>query len=162
MINSLQMMTVIKGSLEKVDLKYATDDAVALILRTGLVESRYEYLMQVGGSNIARGFFQCEPSTAIDICKNYLSYRKDLMKKVADACYLDLEYFTNPTASNWRSILTTNIAAQIIMCRLHYRRVPKALPKTLDGQARYWKKWYNTPEGKGTIEHFKDLVKNKK
>ena len=35
-------------------------------------------------------------------------------------------------------------------------RVPKKLPKAsdLEGQAKYWKTFYNTIKGKGTIEHF--------
>ena len=73
----------------KVGSKYASDDAVILVHRTGLVESKYQYLMQVGGDNIARGFFQCEPWVAVSLCNDYLKYRKPLMKKVADICYLD-------------------------------------------------------------------------
>ena len=158
MINSLQMMSIIKDTLKGVGSKYCTDDAVILVHRTGLVESKYQYLMQVGGDNIARGFFQCEPWVAVDVCENYLKYRTDLMKRVADACYLDWSYFVDPDEDSWRHILTTNIAAQIILCRLHYRRVPKPLPKTLDDQAQYWKTYYNTSKGSGTVEHFKEIV----
>ena len=58
--------------------------------------------------------------------------------------------------------MTTNILAQIVFCRLHYWRVPKKLPETLTQQAKYWKKWYNTEKGAGTIEHFIKVVNAEK
>ncbi len=157
MIDALQMMHLIKSSLEKLGLKYASHDAMMLVYRTGLVESKYKYLSQKG-SDIARGFWQCEPWVAVSLCKDYLQYRDSLMKKVADVCYLDWKYFTDPTEEDWKQILTTNLTAGIILCRLHYWRVPKPLPSSLEEQARYWKNWYNTAKGAGTIEHFQEIV----
>ena len=51
-----------------------------------------------------------------------------------------------------------NIAAQIAMCRLHYRRIPKPLPSSAKGQAKYWKKYYNSSAGRGTVEDFLERV----
>tara|TARA_R110000824_G_scaffold218869_5_gene405617 strand:- start:13209 stop:13697 length:489 start_codon:yes stop_codon:yes gene_type:complete len=158
MLDSLQVLSVIKSTLKKMGSKYYSDDAVMLVYRTGLVESKYQYIMQKGGSNIARGFFQCEPWVAVSLCNDYLKYRKDLLKKVANTCHLDWSYFTSPKEEEWKEILTTNILAQIVVCRLHYWRVPKPMPESLDEQALYWKKWYNTAKGAGTISHFKKIV----
>ena len=158
MVNSLQMMTVIKDALEKMGSKYCSHDAIMLVYRTGLVESKYEYLMQKGGSNIARGFFQIEPWTSVDCIKNYLFYRPELMKDVSRGSNVDLKYFTDPKDEDWKFILTTNIAAQILMCRMHWRRVPERLPKTIEEQARQWKKFYNTAKGAGTEKHFMEIV----
>ena len=158
MINSMQMLTVVKDTLEDMGAKYAGQYAMLLVYRTGLVESKYKYIMQKGGDNIARGFWQCEPWVAVSLCNDYLKYREPLMKKVADICYLDWKYFTNPKEEDWRQILTTNLTAGIVACRLHYWRVPKPMPKTLDEQAEYWKRWYNTSKGAGTEEHFKQIV----
>ncbi len=80
------------------------------------------------------------------------------MKKVADVCYLDWKHFTDPVEEDWKNILTTNLIAQIVVCRLHYWRVPKKLPESLDDQAVYWKSFYNTSKGSGTVEHFKEIV----
>ena len=91
---------------------------------------------------------------AVDICKNYLAYRKGLMRKVADATKVKLSYFVEPNEEDWSYILETNIAAQIAMCRLHYRRIPKPLPSSIEGQAKYWKKYYNSMAGRGTVEDF--------
>jgi hypothetical protein len=114
------------------------------------------YLQQIKGP--ARGFFQCEPWVAVDVCTNYLKYRESLMKKVSEVCMLDWNVFMTPDEDQWRYILTTNMAAQIVLCRLHYRRVPKPLPRTLEDQAKYWKIYFNTSKGKGTPEHFMEIV----
>ena len=158
MVDSKQIKSIINQVLQKIGDKYSSPDALELVFNTGLVESKYVYLMQKGGSNIARGFFQCEPWVAVDICENYLKYRDGLLKKVANSCSLDWSYFTDPKEDDWRFFLTTNIAAQIAICRLHYRRVPKRLPRTLEDQAVYWKSFYNTAKGAGTPEHFMEIV----
>ena len=42
------------------------------------------------------------------------------------------------------------------MARIHYRRVPSPLPKlSLVGLAYYWKKYYNTVKGKGSVNEFR-------
>ena len=156
MLNKEQLRELVHDTLDKIGL--SSEKADALVFNTGMVESKYVYLYQVGGSNVARGLYQCESWVAVDVCKNYLKYREKLMKRVASACYLDWKYFTHPNEQDWRDILTYNIAAQISMCRLHYRRVPKALPGSLIRQAKYWKQYYNTAKGKGTVDHFVKLV----
>jgi len=155
-VDKQQMRGIINDVLQKLGKKYADPKSLELIYNTGLVESKYVYLKQIKGP--ARGWFQCESVTAVDICTNYLKYREPLMKKAAEVCMLDWKYFLDPKEDEWRYILTTNIAAQIVLCRLHYRRVPKPLPRTLEEQAFYWKKYYNTAKGKGTPEHFAEIV----
>jgi len=159
LLDKKQVRNVINDVLQKMGEKYASKEAIELVYNTGLVESKYVYLMQKGGNNVARGFWQIEPWTSVDAINNYLAYRPDLMKTVAKAANLDWKYFTDPNEDDWRFILTTNIAAQIAMCRVHYRRVPKKLPKTLDEQANYWKDFYNTAKGAGTPEKFVEMVK---
>jgi len=156
LLNQNQVKGLIKGTLEFIDLY--SEDALDLVYNTGLVESNYKYLEQVKGP--ARGLWQCEPWVAVDICKNYLKYRESLMKKVASACKLEWFYFLEPIETDWNDILTYNIAAQIAMCRLHYRRVPKPLPKTLNEQAAQWKTYYNTSKGKGTVKKFIQMVEH--
>ena len=40
------------------------------------------------------------------------------------------------------------------MARMHYARVREKIPSDLTGWAGYWKRFYNTPQGKGTEEEF--------
>ena len=41
-----------------------------------------------------------------------------------------------------------------IFCRLKFKLIPDAIPNTMEGRAGYWKKFYNTEAGKGTIKHY--------
>ena len=88
-----------------------------------------------------------EPATCIDIWDNYVMYRPKYRDKLFSLGFND---------SDMNFCLISNVAIQVALCRLHYRRVPSALPKItdLEGQAKYWKKYYNSHLGKGTIKHF--------
>ena len=74
--------------------KFASDSAVTLITETGLVESRYVYLRQLGDGP-ARSFWQIEPATCIDNLQHYLKHRKSLMAKCAEASMVDLKHWQN-------------------------------------------------------------------
>ena len=130
-----QLKDLIERVLNKIELY--SPEASDLVFKTLKVESLLKYVRQIKG--VAVGFGQCEPWVAVDICKNYLKYRPDLMKQVADTINVKLSYFTLPKEEDWAWILETNIAAMISFCRLHYRRIPKALPKkNLDEQWIYY------------------------
>ena len=154
MINPDQMKALIKRVLQKIDLY--SSEAAEFIYNIGLVESKYIYIQQISGPAV--GVYQIEPWVGVDIIQNYLQYRPELMKLVASACYLDWSHFTAPREKDWEYILTTNLAAQIVFCRLHLRRIPKRLPKTLEEQATQWKVYYNTAKGKGTPEKYCEIV----
>lgn len=44
--------------------------------------------------------------------------------------------------------------ASIVLCRLKYKRIPEPIPTTVNGRASYWKKYYNSWRGKGTVEEY--------
>ena len=158
MISISQIRSLVDDTCSKMGEKYASPEAVDLVLSTGIVESRYEYIRQMGDGP-ARSFWQVEPASAVDNCQHYLKYRSDLMKSCAKASLVDVKYWQIYDEELWSEILEKNIASGIVHCRLKYRRVPKKLPSTLEGQAKYWKKYYNTESGKGDPEHYVDLVK---
>ena len=135
---------IIKLALQHLNID--SEDARSLIYRTGKAESGYKTLQQYGGGP-ALGFFQMEPNTALDIWNNYVMYRPQYRDKLYSLGFDDgtLEF-----------CLLSNIGLQAAFCRLHYRRVPSALPaiNNLEDQAKYWKKYYNSDMGKGTVKHF--------
>ena len=158
MISISQMRSLVKDTCSKMGEKYASDDAVELILATGIVESRYEYIRQMGDGP-ARSFWQVEPATCVDNLAHYLKHRPELMRKCAQATLVDVKHWQNYDERVWAEILEKNIAAGIVHCRLKYWRVPKKMPNTLEGQAAYWKKYYNSEGGKGDPQHFIEAVK---
>lgn len=135
-------------------LNLHTDDAVELVLGTAAQESAYgKYRKQLGGGP-ALGIFQMEPNTFHDILINFLAFKPDLKVRI-----MKLSGVTELNASD----LETNDVLATCMCRVHYLRVKEPIPVDLQGWASYWKKWYNTPKGKGTdiefMRNYKKYVK---
>ena len=138
---------VIKPVLEGMELYSLA--AEELLLGTAIQESRLTYLKQLGGGP-AMGVFQMEPATHDDIWENYLEYHQNLAADVA--CYT-----LNCIADRiYASELLGNLYYAAAMCRVHYFRVSEALPAAgdLEGQAAYWKQYYNTPMGAGTVDEY--------
>lgn len=125
-----------------------SDAALNLLLGTAAQESLFGTHIRQLESGPALGVFQMEPATEEDIWENYLSsryYRRAAMVKICGVFS-----FVNNGALEW------NLAYAICMTRLFYRRIKEPFPDAQDikGFAQYWKKYYNTSVGKGTVEEF--------
>jgi hypothetical protein len=153
MIDIPQARDLIKNTLERMGPKYASDDAVDLILGTGIIESRFKYFEQMGNGP-AKGFFQIESDTAIDNCVNYLKFRPTVADRCVHATYIPKRYWIKPDRKHWEFLLKTNVAAGIVHARIKYWRVPHPMPKTLEGKAKYWKQWYNSEAGSGDPQEY--------
>ncbi len=142
---------VIYPSLKSIGMY--SGSAVNLLVGTAAVESNLgQYIHQVGGGP-ACGIWQMEPKTYDDIVESYLSYRHELTEDIADFLGMSFDwdgcqYFFYPSASE----MCGNMYLACIFARLHYFRAKEALPAAndIEGQARYWKQYYNTPLGAGT------------
>lgn len=134
---------VIRPSLAAIGLW--SREAEALVLGTGIVESQLKYVKQLG-SGPALGIFQMEPFTHNDLWRNYL-WGTALGMDVGNLTRSFGSY--HPRAQE----LTGNLNYAAAMCRVHYRRIREPLPSmnAMD-MARYWKRYYNTHLGKGTVE----------
>lgn len=159
-VNKNQIKDLIKDVCIQLGDKYAKKEALDIVYATGLVESKYEYIEQIGAGP-ARSFWQVEPETAVDNCKNFISARPELMQRAADILGIDPYHFIDPQLDNWDWILRTNIAAGILHCRIKYWRVPESIENSREGLAKYWKQHYNTPDGAGSVEHFLHLTEGK-
>ena len=118
-----------------------SEAATDLLLKTAAHESKFgTYLRQVKGP--ALGVFQVEPDTEKDIWLNYLRFNPELIAKIKNLTGID-----GPNLS----ALEGDLRYQVIMARLVYRRIKSPLPSPIDilGQAKYWKKHYNTLLGAG-------------
>lgn len=127
--------------------------AEELLLGTAVKESHLGGLglRQIGGGP-ARGVLQMEPATMVDIWVSYLRYRPDLAAAVAAVTGV-----TGPDELH----LEYNVIYDIVMARLHYRRVKEALPQVgdLDGQARYWDGYYNKNPDAGFAWEYVELYR---
>ncbi len=50
--------------------------------------------------------------------------------------------------------LRYNPLLSVLFCRLFYKLIKEEIPSKLELRAMYWKKYYNTKFGKGTVEHY--------
>jgi hypothetical protein len=157
-MNHNQIKELIDSTLK--DMNMHSEDALELVFLTGLVESGYNYISQIG-SGIARSFWQVESPTAKDCIDNYLAFRNSKLELMARIINIDPYTLKELSYDELKHLLWTNIVAGIVFCRIKYWRVPKAIPSDLDGKARYWLKYYNAG-GKGTINHFLEMAKTRK
>ena len=153
MVDSVQMKAFIKKVLNTLNPDYASSEAVDLVFGTGMVESNYTYIRQMGKGK-ARGFWQVEVDSALDNINSFIKFRPALLKLCSKASGIDQAEWTNPSSVRWNYILEGNMHAGIIHCRIKYRRVPDPLSMTVKGMAYYWKKYYNTKGGKGKEQDF--------
>lgn len=120
-----------------------------LILGTIAHESQGgTFIHQVGGP--ALGICQMEPATHADHVRWLLAHQ-DVYKKIKQVV---------PTCFEARE-LVWNLAYAVAMARVHYWRVPKALPASnaVAELAAYWKTYYNTEQGSGTVEQFEEAYR---
>ena len=128
-----------------------------LLLGTAAQESGFgTYFKQIGGGP-ALGIFQMEPKTHMDLHLNYIHGREDRFSFLYD------DWVTFPAVR-----LEWNLKYAIIMARIHYLRVPEALPKAdwiydntdnkkphplwIEDMANYYKQYWNTYLGKSTVD----------
>lgn len=139
-----QIRNLISETLKELDLY--SDSAVELIMMTFAAESNLgEYLSQTNGPAIGIG--QCEPSTHDDIMYRWLPSKPALLDRVTD-------FIIEHVGSSYDSAtLEYNLKYAILITRLHYLRFKAPLPESTDieGLAAYYKKYYNTYLGKGTV-----------
>lgn len=136
---------VIRPALKKLGLW--SESAENLLLGTAAQESQMgRYLRQIGGGP-AIGIYQCEPATHQDVWDNYLIYKGPLLGAVTKLTVLHMPRMEQLA---WNLMYATAIA------RIHYLRIKEPLPKADDivSLGCYWKNWYNTHLGKGTVEEY--------
>jgi len=149
MINIDQLREyIIRPALK--ELALYSKAAEELLVGTAIQESRLTHLHQLGGGP-ALGFYQMEPATHADIWDNFLRYssRNALKRRIYEAINTEEP---RPLAER----MLWDLKYSTIMARIHYFRRPERLPDCddVDGLARYWKDFYNTHQGAGTVQEF--------
>lgn len=142
-LNYVQLRThIIQPTLKHIELW--SPAAEEIVLGIAIQESGLHYLKQLG-TGPALGLWQMEPATHNDIWTNFLKAKKHLAAKILW-----------PYATHDPNRMLFDLAYACAMCRVHLYRCPAALPSAgdVEGQAAYWKKWYNTPLGAGTTAQY--------
>lgn len=73
--------------------------------------------------------------------------RQSVKEKIKQAFGIDIDRVTIQE-------LQHSPLLSVIFARLYYMLIPKPIPDNIVGRAEYWKKYYNTYAGSGTVEHY--------
>lgn len=155
--NKQDVRRLVTRALEKLAIatnkpEMNTPQAIELLMGVWAQESQGgKYVTQLGGGP-ARGMWQIEKPTFLDILNRCDgdSYR-ELLVTVGDPHALLQDHF---------DFLVTNHTLSAQIARLKFYMSPGSIPEDLEGQAEYWKKYYNTPLGAGTVEEYLASYKN--
>lgn len=135
-------------------------EAVAsLLLGTGATESGFTQRRQrnysMAENSGAWGLWQTEEGSVQDNI-NRLK-RDDLLRKNCSLFLLgheDMSGILNTSSHCLLRMIYSWDRLAILMCRLHYFKFKAPIPKDLQGQAEYYKIYYNTMLGKGSSEKY--------
>lgn len=145
---------IIEPTLDYLDLN--SKSSIQILLGTAAQETHLgEYLHQIHGP--AKGIYGMEPFT-------HESLRKDLHKKTLNGKKNRDKFLKlwNKISNLYIHVLTEdenligNLYYATAIARIYYLQFTSPLPKAGDiqGMAAYWKRYYNTEKGKGTIIQF--------
>lgn len=150
-LNDIRNKTVIPALLAIDAYSLAAEQ---LVMATGMAESLFLSTRQIASYKPklvygpARGYFQMEPFTHNDLWAGYIGATRrahllDGLRKISDS------------PGDPEELVRNQIYAAA-MCRIFYLRIRAPLPRAGDwpGMAAYWKRYYNTHLGKGTVEGF--------
>lgn len=139
-----EVRELIREAIKELDLY--SPEAVEILMGTWALESEGgKYVKQLNGGP-ARGIFQCERATFNDTIKRCRITHQQILGQTAN--FSDAIY----PADFARLETNHKLAAQV--ARLKYFLCPGLIPKDLQGQAQYYKKYYNTYLGAATVEGY--------
>lgn len=133
------------------EIQMWSQSAENLMLGTLAVESDFgTYLAQYPNNGPALGPYQDEKISYDEIFTMVIPSLSPRQKLILQKNHI----FSDLIEDRERLVYDWKFAT--IICRLHYWRFPEPLPKPddIEGLAQYWKKYYNTKKGKGTVEGF--------
>ncbi len=134
---------------------HAHKNEVELMLRTVLTESAFSrngklyFHRKQLGCGVAKSIFQIEPRTAKDILQNYLTRKPAILSKVKLLAGTD---DLSAIINDIDLYLMHNQPFACAVARCVYLRRPEPIPVTAEGLCAYYKRWYNTYKGKGSVE----------
>lgn len=118
------------------------ENAVALLVETAAAETLLGELRDPTMYAAGTGLTQVDKGT--------FDWLKGLYANTPTAEAIQKRFNIDISRTQYQELETSPVLA-MIFCRLRYLRAQGAIPDTLVGRAEYWKKWYNTSAGKGTV-----------
>lgn len=137
---------VIDPVLVYLGFEFASEAAIRLLLGTLVQESGARHLRQLGNGP-AMGLYQVEPATHDDVWAHFLKFHPVLRAKTGGLATAHPDRHQQ---------LAGNLNYATAIARLVYWRDSEPLPDAddIEGLARYYKRVFNTAQGKGSVGSF--------
>ena len=130
-----------------VDCLGGGDKAISLLLETAAVET-HAGVIKDRTIYAGMGLTQFDKLPFYNIKKRGMRFRKKILK-----CFgIDISLV------KWEH-LRYNPFLSLLFTRIYYLLIRESIPQTEEKRAKYWKKYYNSYLGKGTIAHYLDSIK---
>lgn len=133
-------------------LGHARREEVEMFVGIAATESGFKHRAQIGGGP-ARGLFGVEPDTAFDVYLNYLRRKSAMLQRLMTLSF-DMPVFFFPARICLPDLLKVWDDFSFLIARCVLLRRPEPIPTDIEGQARYYKHWYNTPDGAGSVKKY--------
>ena len=146
-----EMSEIAKDVVEQLPKIKSTPEVIKLLTETAITESDGGYYINTKGMG-GLGITQVNYETA-----------KYLLTKLKDSDIRVLDRLKDDSLS-LKENLTYNLHFNMAMCALYYyhrksNRIYRRI-KSIDGRANLWKEVYNTSEGSGTPDTYKNRVRS--
>lgn len=115
-----------------------------LMLETSQQETHLGEFEDPGDYTAGVGLCQADPIGFQDVQRRTRDHNLEAIKEAFGIDLLEVEH---------RELAYSPLLA-FIVCRLHYKLRPERIPMDIHGRAEYWKKFYNSELGKGTVEEY--------
>lgn len=116
-------------------------------------------LLETAAAETCLGLYQ-DPTpggAGMGLCQHDAIAFKDILQRTPRRfIYLIDKHFGCDITKLKHTSLANDPLLSFIFCRLHYRLRPEPIPSSLRGRAEYWKQFYNSMAGKGTVTHYLD------
>lgn len=152
-----EVTTAIETATQLFSYNANKEDLRNLLKETAIAESNYGNALYDPNRNYGRGIFQFDKigmKQALQVLQS--KQNADLKTKLIDIYPFSLSLENIDTIYKE---FTQRAVLQAILCRFYYLGVKEAIPNTLEGRAKYWKKYYNSEKGAGTPEAYISRVK---
>lgn len=114
-------------------------------------------LLETAAAETCLGLYE-DPTpggAGMGLCQHDAIAFKDILARTPNRFfYLIEKHFGCNIQKLQHTHLANDPLLSFIFCRLHYRLRPEPIPVSLRGRAEYWKEFYNTIAGKGTVTHY--------
>lgn len=119
-------------------------NAETMLLETAAQETHVGRFIDPTPFGAGRGLFQCDRIAFVDIQQRARIADMDAIKAAWGFDIRRVEHLA----------LDSSPLLAAIFARLFYKLIPDVFPADLHGRAGYWKRFYNTVDGDGTVEQY--------